>query len=93
MPDPLDMIKITEVFLVPSTVLVGALGVATTEPLKAGTSFLGIIVSGVWLTALCDTAGFPPTSIRYAALFILALIFFLGWIVSFVIHGRLVRQK
>src|SRR6478735_7509965 len=46
--DP-DLIKITEVFLVPSSFLVAALGTADTNPHRAGVSVLGLVISVFWL--------------------------------------------
>ena len=46
--DAIDLVKLTEIFLVPSSILVGALSVATTEPLKTGISILGLLVAGLW---------------------------------------------
>jgi hypothetical protein len=47
-----DLTKLVEIFLVPSSILVGALGVASTEPLKTGISMLGLVVSILW--AICS---------------------------------------
>ena len=46
--DP-DLIKVTEIFLVPSSFLVAALGTADTNPHRAAVSLLGFIVSVLWL--------------------------------------------
>lgn len=46
-PEP-DLIKITEVFLVPSSFLVAALGTADTNPHRAGVSAIGLFVSVLW---------------------------------------------
>jgi hypothetical protein len=43
-----DVVKITEVFLTPASILVGALGVAQTEGLKTGISALALILTTLW---------------------------------------------
>ncbi|MFO0976119.1 MAG: hypothetical protein U0996_06945 [Planctomycetaceae bacterium] len=46
--DP-DVVKITEVFLIPSSFLVAALGTADTNPHRAMVSLIGLVVSILWL--------------------------------------------
>jgi hypothetical protein len=43
-----DVVKTTEVFLTPASILVGALGVAQTEGLKTGISALALILTTLW---------------------------------------------
>lgn len=43
-----DLVKVTEVFLVPSSFLVAALGTADTNPHRAGVSLIGLVVSVLW---------------------------------------------
>jgi hypothetical protein len=84
-----DIAKITEIFLVPSAVLVGAIGVASTEPLKTGISFLGLVSSAIW--AVCSWDVFRPVNIhptlREAALGWLPALFVSVWLVSLIVHG------
>ena len=44
-----DLIKVTELFLIPSSFLVAALGTDDTNPHRSAVSLLGLIVSGLWL--------------------------------------------
>src|SRR4051794_30261456 len=94
-----DLIKTTELFLVPSSFLVAALGTADTNPHRAGVSLLGLIVSVLWQVcsqeALSDagsarTGSRRPRRTRILAL--LPLVFVLGWLASLIIHVALWRQ-
>lgn len=84
-----DLTKLAEIFLVPSSILVGALGVASTEPLKAGISILGLVVSILW--AICSRDAFrdiqPNPSVRESVLVWLSTLFILGWLISTKLHG------
>lgn len=55
--DDLDLVKLTEIFFVPSSVLVGALSVAEKEPLKAAISFLGLLAAVLWSACNYDAVG------------------------------------
>jgi hypothetical protein len=44
-----DLIEACKMFLVPVTILFAALGIASTEGLKAGISLVGLATSGAWL--------------------------------------------
>jgi hypothetical protein len=46
-----DLTKITELFHVPSSFLVAALGTADTNLHRAAVSLLGLIISALWLVA------------------------------------------
>lgn len=46
-PNP-DLIKVTEVFLIPSSFLVAALGTADTNLHRAAVSVIGLVVSVLW---------------------------------------------
>ena len=43
-----DLLKVTEVFLIPSSFLVAALGTADTNPHRAAVSVIGLVVSVLW---------------------------------------------
>ena len=60
-PDP-DLVKITEVFLVPSSFLVAALGTADTNPHRAAVSLIGLVISLMW--CVCS---FEALADRHAA--------------------------
>src|SRR5262245_52428267 len=49
-----ELVPLTELFLTPSSILVGALGVARTEPLKTGISVLGLAASMLWIICSND---------------------------------------
>ena len=94
-----DLIKITELFLIPSSFLVAALGTADTNFHRASVSLLGLVVSGLWLVctreALAESCAKQPEFIRTARIRILAwfpLVFIIGWFISVVVHLLLLRQ-
>ena len=94
--DP-DLIKITEIFLVPSSFLVAALGTADTNPHRFAVSLLGLIVSVLWLVcsreAMSELDSSPLRSAgsprRTRILAWLPLVFIVGWLFSTVIHVSL----
>jgi hypothetical protein len=87
-----DVVKITEIFLVPNSILVGALGVAPTEGLKTGVSLIGLISSGLW--ALCSLTAWANTDpLRVWVLALLPLIFIVLWAAGAKIHGRNYREE
>lgn len=88
-----DLIKVTELFLIPSSFLVAALAAADTNFHKAGVSILGLVVSLLWWLcsreALAETHVKQPeisrtTRIRTLAWF--PIVFIAGWLVSVVAH-------
>lgn len=92
--DP-DLIKITEVFLVPSSFLVAALGTADTNPHRAGVSVLGLVISVLWW--ICSWEAFAerrPSSAAFRAahsrrvriMSWLPVFFAFGWLLSVVVH-------
>ena len=89
MNDP-DLIKVTEIFLVPSSFLVAALGTADSNPRRAAVSLLGLVVSVLWL--VCSQESLPKgesdsRSLRSRILgWLLPLIFIVGWTFSVVVH-------
>ena len=94
-PHP-DLIKVTEIFLVPSSFLVAALGTADTNPHRAAVSLVGLIISVMWwacsheaLTELrlpATDAGGASLPRRTRVLSWLALVFVVGWLVSLITH-------
>jgi len=93
--DP-DLVKITEVFLVPSSFLVAALGTADTNPHRAGVSAIGLVISVMWWVcskeALAERR--PPTadagaaghSRRIRIMSWLPIFFSVSWALSVIIH-------
>ena len=94
-----DLVKTTELFLVPSSFLVAALGTADTNLHRAAVSLLGLVVSVLWLAcsreALFEAVANDAQSAKTARIRILArfpLVFVIGWFASVVIHLLLAGQ-
>jgi hypothetical protein len=93
--DP-DLIKITEVFLVPSSFLVAAIGTADTNPHRAAVSVIGFVISVLWW--ICSREALaerrPPNTNAEAAahsrrvriMSWLPMLFIVGWAASVVEH-------
>ena len=88
-----DLIKVTEIFLVPSSFIVAALGTADTNPHRAAVSLLGLVVSSLWL--VCSWESLPKgeqsaqerPSLRTRILaWVLPAVFIFGWTWSLLIH-------
>jgi hypothetical protein len=94
-----DIVKISELFLVPSSFLVAALGTADTNYHRAAVSLVGLIVSVLWQVcareAFVEAVTAKPEVIRLARIRVLAwfpLVFITGWAISVVIHLMLAGQ-
>lgn len=84
---PPDLVKITEIFLVPSSFLVAALGTADTNLHRALVSLLGLIISGLWCACSHEAvAEHPLDNRRTRILARLPLVFLFGWTTSMCIH-------
>jgi hypothetical protein len=91
-----DLIKVTEIFLIPCSFLVAALGAADTNLHRAAVSALGLIVSVLWRLcsreALADVGEQPTESVaqshayRRRLLHALSAVFVVGWVLSLVVH-------
>ena len=84
-----DLLKLAGIFMTSNTILINALGVARTEPLKTGVSLIGFIMTALWLA--CAFAGPPiPTDlhIRWAIFNGLPFLFLLGWLISGIVHAE-----
>jgi hypothetical protein len=95
----LDLVKTNELFLVPSSFLVAALGTADTNVHRAAVSALGLIVSVLWLVcsweARAESATQQPAvarTARFQVLTWLGLLFLVGWLVSTIWHLALAGQ-
>ena len=96
--DP-DLVKVTEIFLVPSSFLVAALGTADTNIHRAAVSLIGLIVSVMWWVcsreaiAESDAEGpvksTPGRSRRVRIMTWLPFFFLVAWAISTVVHGLL----
>ena len=91
-----DLIKVTEVFLIPSSFLVAALGTADTNPHRAAVSVIGLVVSVLWWvsswealaeqTASDDSTKASILSRRIRIMSWLPVFFVVCWILSVVAH-------
>jgi hypothetical protein len=85
----LDLAKITEIFLVPNTILVGALGFESNDRLKTGISSLGLVACSLWW--ICSwTAWFDerqPYYVRVVLLAHLPFLFVVCWLISLGVHA------
>lgn len=106
--DP-DVVKITEVFLIPNSFLVAALGTADTNPHRAAVSLIGLVVSVLWLIcsreALAELQSDDGETEKEAAalsrrikiMSSLPAFFIVCWIVSVIAHvllwGRLLGTE
>lgn len=93
--EPPDLIKVTEIFLIPNSFIVAALGTADTNVHRAAVSVLGLIVSTLWWAgsheALTERgAEEEQTAIRHPLrtrmLYWLPVVFTLGWLASTAVH-------
>ena len=94
-----DLVKITELFLVPSSFLVAALGTADTNSHRACVSLLGLVISCLWLICAREAhqeavAKDPQVakSARTQSLKHFPVLFITGWLFSLVVHSLLVQQ-
>lgn len=79
---------IASLFLVPSGVLVAALGVAGSEVLKTAVSAVGFSLSVLWIWSTVDVNSDPMTNFK-CSLVILPWIFCILWLVSLMVHAGL----
>jgi hypothetical protein len=94
-PEP-DLVKVTEIFLIPSSFLVAALGTADTNAHRAGVSLIALIVSLLWWVcsweALAErrpdgtAPAATPGSRRVRIMTWLPLVFVASWAASVVAH-------
>jgi hypothetical protein len=95
-----DLIKVSEIFLIPSTFLVAALGTADTNFHRAAVSVVGLVVTIQWWVAAREAFAevVPPSTDgkrpprRIRVLCQLPIVFILGWALSLVIHLYLCNQ-
>ncbi len=93
-PNDPDLIKVTELLLVPSSFMVAALGTADTNAHRAAVSLLGLIVSILWWVAVHDAYHHPNPGVEDGAmsplrtrlLYQLPVIFGVGWLISLAAH-------
>ena len=93
-PSHPDLVKVTEIFLIPSSFLVAAVGTADTNPHRAAVSLVGLMVSWLWwlccseafaeLRSIEASAAAPTRRIRIMSW--LPALFVACWAVSLVVH-------
>jgi len=91
-----DLVKVTEVFLIPNSFLVAALGTADTNLHRAAVSVIGLVVSGLWWISSSEalqeqikaeaSPGSSTLSRRIRIMAWLPAFFVLCWVVSIVGH-------
>lgn len=88
---PPELIAACQMFLVPASILFGALGVAPTEQLKTLVSLMGLLTSGVWFYRIYE---WPKLEFidQFTAL-VLAGIFLCAWLLSLGVHAKLWRTE
>ncbi len=82
-----ELIMACQMFLVPSTILFAALGVAATEQLKTLISFMGLATSSTWFFRVLLWTDLARVDRRTALT--LAGIFVAAWFVALIAHARL----
>lgn len=80
-----DLSAACQMFLVPATILFGALGVAGSEALKTLISLMGLVTSFVWSVRICIWRTLAPID-RNTAL-TLASTFVAAWLVALIAHA------
>jgi hypothetical protein len=90
-----DLVKVTEIFLIPSSFLVAALGTADSNPHRAGVSIMGLVISSLWWVCCSEARAelHPPNSDAAAAptrririMSWLPAFFVACWALSVVVH-------
>jgi hypothetical protein len=79
-----DLISACQMFLVPSSILFAALGIAGSEGLKTLISAMGIITSSIWWTTIYDWSG--PSAGNIGPALWLSGLFAVAWILCFFTH-------
>lgn len=81
------LIHACEMFLLPSTVLFLAFGLASTEWLKALISAVGVLTSVIWVFRIVFWTGIL-TTVDFATTLILSLIFLGAWVIAAIPHAQ-----
>lgn len=80
-----DVSAACQMFLIPSTILFGALGAAQTEPLKFLISLTALLSAVIWLYVISN---WPKiTLVERRASYALALVCLVAWAASSYVHG------
>lgn len=86
-----DLMSVSQVYLVPASILFGAIGVATTEQLKTLISLLGLLTSAIWFYRIWVWQGVD--NIDWLTTLTLSGIFVLSWAISLIAHARNWRRE
>lgn len=86
-----DLMSVSQVYLVPASILFGAIGVATTEQLKTLISLLGLLTSAIWFYRIWVWQGVD--NIDRLTTLTLSGIFVLSWTISLIAHARNWRRE
>jgi len=86
-----DLMSVSQVYLVPASILFGAIGVATTEQLKTLISLLGLLTSAIWFYRISVWQGVD--NIDWLTTLTLSGIFVLSWTISLIAHARNWRRE
>jgi hypothetical protein len=94
-----DLVKVTEVFLIPCSFLVAALGTADTNPHRVGVSVIGLVISCLWWVCCSEAIAELKSSNSDAAatrririMSWLPIVFVACWALSVVAHVMLWSQ-
>jgi hypothetical protein len=85
--DQLDVARITEVFLVPTSILIGAFSFASTEQLKTALSSMCIVIAAMWLTCVFDALPLAAT-LRVRVLAALPILVLFVSLIATIIHAK-----
>lgn len=80
-----DLINLSQMFLVPATILFVAMAIAATEGVKTWVSFLSILLGGIWVFRVYNWVGLPFED--WWTGIVLASTFAVASILSFLFHG------
>ena len=95
-----DLVKVTEIFLIPSSFLVAAVGTADSNPHRAAVSAIGLMVSCLWWACCWEAfaelrqpdSGGPPPKRRVRIMSWLPPLFAASWALSLIVHLMLWGQ-
>jgi hypothetical protein len=82
---PYELIAACQMFLVPASILFGALAMAGTQPLRTLISMMGLVTSGLWFYRVWFWSGLSLID-RNTAL-ALAGVFSVGWFAALASHA------
>ena len=81
---PIELIAACQMFLVPASILFGALALTTAQPLRALISVVGLATAGIWLYRLWFWTGIAP--IDRNTVLALAGVFAIAWLIALIAY-------